>query len=245
MKDGFPCDRDPQNMNSDFPFMGFRVALIHSMPFVFTLYSPQDNATVKDRITKKIDNTSSLFIPQLHFCGDFNIHYKVWLFHSNRTDAEWKLYNLYKTYELTQIVNKPTLVLDKAEHHTNLLHLFLASCPDPEKCFFPWEPQIIPWSLSKAKTSWYVTFHRTIYKHNSWSGQLYRSTSLSPLQKRTFLDDLLHFWIDSLRYWKLCTSQKLTSSFCSRLNVLQLSPTVIITTDFISGSSVVWELLPH
>ena len=63
--------------------------------------------------------------------GDFNVHHKEWLVHSNKTTAEGRHYHEFAlAYDLTQIVNKPTHIPDQPGHFSNLLDLFLTSSPD-------------------------------------------------------------------------------------------------------------------
>lgn len=65
-------------------------------------------------------------------CGDFDIHQKEWLVHSNITDEEWKYCHDFSStfYELCQVVGKPIRVPDTTGHHANVLDLFFTYCPD-------------------------------------------------------------------------------------------------------------------
>lgn len=77
------------------------------------------------------DITSHNLLASIHICGDFNIHHKEWLVHSNITEEEWKYCHDFSiAYELTQVVGKPIRVPDTTGHHANVLELFFASCPD-------------------------------------------------------------------------------------------------------------------
>ena len=43
VKEGFPCGRDTSHEDIGSPYMCFRLALLHSTAFIFTLYRPQDD----------------------------------------------------------------------------------------------------------------------------------------------------------------------------------------------------------
>lgn len=124
IKNDFPCRRDPQNKDSNFPFMRFQVALIHSMSF--SLCCPLDDGiAIFYKIVEKIDNILSATI---HIDGNVHIHHKECLVHSNRTDEHKKYcYFFLHIYKLTQIMDKPTHIPHTAEHHADLFHI---SCPD-------------------------------------------------------------------------------------------------------------------
>ena len=85
-----------------------------------------------DRIAEMIDlilkdNPNANF----HLCGDFNVHHKQWLIHSNKTDKEGShLYDFSIAYNLTQIVKEPTRVPDRPNEFPSLLDLFITSIPD-------------------------------------------------------------------------------------------------------------------
>lgn len=81
------------------------VALIHN-----SLYHPKDDRTVNfDRIDNIITEFPS---PSIHICGDFNIHHKKWLIHSNKTNEEGNYYRDFSiTYEQTQIIEELIRVL--------------------------------------------------------------------------------------------------------------------------------------
>lgn len=124
----------PKNEEPDLPYMCFYVALILSTTFVFALYCPQNEETVIfSDISEKIDNILTQFpSASFHNCGDFNIHHKEWIVHSNKTDFEGRYCRDYSiAYELTQIIGEPTCVQTTC-HQVNILNLFLTSCPD--KC---------------------------------------------------------------------------------------------------------------
>lgn len=78
MKDGFPCGRDPQNKDSDFPFMCFCVALVHSMYFIFNVYHPQDDRIIMiNKIAEKSDDILTEHPSvSIHNYGNFSIHCK-------------------------------------------------------------------------------------------------------------------------------------------------------------------------
>lgn len=79
---GFNVTEATKNKNSDFPLMCFQVAFVHSKTFIFTVYFPQEDGIEID------DNFSDHHSATIHMYSDFNIHYKEWLFHSNKTNEE-------------------------------------------------------------------------------------------------------------------------------------------------------------
>ena len=97
------------------------------------LYRPQhDGVVLFDSIAEKIDSIMSVYpSASIHVCGDFNVHHQEWLVHSNKTTAEGRhCHEFALAYDLTQIVDKPTHIPDQPGHFSNLLDLFLTSCPD-------------------------------------------------------------------------------------------------------------------
>ena len=110
--------------------MCFRVALLHNTAFIFTLYRPlTDGVGIFDSIAGKIDSIMSVHpTASIHICGDYNIHHKDWLIHSNKTTAEGRhCHDFALAYDLTQIVDKPTHIPDQPGQISNFLNLFLTS----------------------------------------------------------------------------------------------------------------------
>lgn len=85
--------------------MFFRVALVHSMSFVFTVCRPRkDVIVVYDKIAEKTDDVLSNY-PSANFsiCAVFNIHHREGLFHLHITDEEGKYSHDFSiAYRLTQ-----------------------------------------------------------------------------------------------------------------------------------------------
>lgn len=83
-----PCGSVPNNEDPDFQFVWFRVALVHNMFFIFTVYWPQDDGIVMfDKKAVKVneivfDHPSA----NVHICADFNIHFTDPL--KKKTDGE-------------------------------------------------------------------------------------------------------------------------------------------------------------
>ena len=181
IREGFPCGRDISYEVPNSPFMCFRVALLHSTAFIFTLYRPQDDGcSVIDHIADQIDKIYSDYpSANIHVCGDFNVHHEEWLVHSNKTDPEGRIcYDFSIAYELTQIVDKPTRIPDNINHSPNLLDLFLTSCPDlctatvmsplgrSDHCMVSVKVDI------QCKESSDVPFQRTVFRYSKadWDG---------------------------------------------------------------------------
>lgn len=65
--------------------MFFRVALVHSMSFVFTDCRPRNDVIVVfDKIAEKTDDILSNYpLANFSICTEFNIHHREGLFHLN------------------------------------------------------------------------------------------------------------------------------------------------------------------
>ena len=181
VKNGFPCSRAASFEDPLLPYMCFRVALLHSTSFIFTLYRPQtDGVAIFDSIAERIDSIL-LAHPSasIHLCGDFNIHHQEWLIHSNCTDEEGRhCHDFAIAYDLTQIVDKPTRVPDIDGHFPNLLDLFLTTCPDActqsvhsplgssDHCLIQVKIE------AKCKVTADAPFHRTVFRYSQadWDG---------------------------------------------------------------------------
>ena len=174
IKDGIPCGRVTAYEDPDLPFMCFRVALVHSTSFIFTLYRPQkDGSILFDRIAEKIDSIMVDYpYANIHMCGDFNVHHQEWLC-SNRTSEEGKQCHEFSTiYGLTQIVKGPTRVPDVKGQTANLLDLFLTTVPD--KCDSTTSSPlgssdhsvVIVKIDATCKGSNDVPFHRTVFRYS-------------------------------------------------------------------------------
>ena len=65
--------------------------------------------------------------------GDYNIHLKVWLTYSGKTDRLVDSYNFSISNDLSQMVNFPNRILNYDSHSPVLLDLFISSdtsvCP--------------------------------------------------------------------------------------------------------------------
>lgn len=96
----FPCDWDPVTEDPYFPFMYFRVVLVHSISFIFTLYCSQHYGTVMfDKIAEKIykslsDNPSTFILAVTsiitkRLISPFNQN------HWKRQTLSWLLYRLW------------------------------------------------------------------------------------------------------------------------------------------------------
>ena len=111
---------------------------------------------------------------------DFNIHHKVWLTYSGRTDRSGELcYNFSISNDITQMVNFPTQILDCDSHSPALLDLFILS--DSSICFrmacFPLGKSnhviwvfIDFWSYSQRDAPFHCIAYE--YSHADWDGLL-------------------------------------------------------------------------
>ena len=181
IKNDFPCSRASSYEDPSLPYMCFRVALLQSTAFIFTLYRPQtDGVAIFDSIAENID---SVLVDHpsasIHLCGDFNIHHKEWLIHSNCTDEEGRYCHSFAiAYDLTQIVDKPTRVPDVVGQFASLLDLFLTSCPETcsqsihsplgssDHCLIQVKIE------AKCKVSSDTPFHRKVFRYSKadWDG---------------------------------------------------------------------------
>ena len=184
IKEGFPCSRFEKFEHTDAPYMCFRISLVHSTSFIFTLYRPQKDGTeIFDQLGQSIDAIlSENPYADIHVCGDFNVHHSEWLIHSNKTTPEGRYcYDFAVAYDLTQTVTKPTRVPDAPGQYANLLDLFLTSCP--EKCS---TSVLSPLGSSdhcvvsvkidaKSEISTDVPFHRTVFRYSKADWDSFRS----------------------------------------------------------------------
>ena len=129
VKEGLPFARDVSPEKSADSYLCFRLALLHSVSYLFFLYrSPSALCTVFDSISSNIDEVLSINPPAVFVFGDFNVHHKDWLTYSGGTDWPGELcYNFSISNDLTQMVNFPTRIPDCDSHSPALLDLFLSS----------------------------------------------------------------------------------------------------------------------
>ena len=131
VKEGLPFARVVSLENSAYPYLCFRLALLHSVYYFFFLYrSPSSSlCTVFDSISSNIDEVLSINPSANVFVfGDFNVHHNDWLTYSGGTDRFGELcYNFSFSNNLTQRVNFPTRIPDSDSHSPALLDLFLSS----------------------------------------------------------------------------------------------------------------------
>ena len=181
IKEGFPCGRDLRYEVTDSPYMCFRVALLHSTAFIFTLYRPHgDGCSVIDHIADQVDKIFTDHpSASIHICGDFNVHHEEWLVHSNNTDREGRIcYDFSIVYGLTQIVDQTTRVPKNSRERPNLLDLFLTNCPEfctatVESPLGSSDHSVISVRVDiQCKESSDVPYHRTIYRYSKadWDG---------------------------------------------------------------------------
>ena len=79
VKQGLPFARDLSLENSADSYLCFRLALLHSVSYFFSLYRSPSSAlcTVFDSISANIDEVLSINPPANIFVfGDFNVHHK-------------------------------------------------------------------------------------------------------------------------------------------------------------------------
>ena len=130
VKEGYPFARDLSIENSADSYLCFRLALLHSVSYFFSLYqSPSFLCTVFDSISSNIDEVLSINPSANVFVfGDFNVHRKDWLTYSGGTERPGDLcYNFSISNDLTQMVNIPTRIPDCDSHSPALLDLFISS----------------------------------------------------------------------------------------------------------------------
>ena len=129
VKEGLPFARDLSLENSTDSYLCFRLALLHSVSYLFFLYRSPTPAlcTVFDSISSNIDEVLSINpSANIFVFGDFNVHLKDGLTYSGGTDRPGELcYNFFISNDLTQMVNFPTRI--PGPHSPALLDLFLSS----------------------------------------------------------------------------------------------------------------------
>ena len=131
VKEGLPFGWDLSLENSADPYLCFRLALLHSVSYLFFLYRSHSSALcmVFDSVSSNIDKVLSINPSANVFVfGDFNVLHKDWLTYSSGTDRPGELcYNFSISNDLTQMVNFPTRIPGCDSHSPALLDLFLSS----------------------------------------------------------------------------------------------------------------------
>ena len=130
------ASREQQLESSDFDVMWMKIRMPSHLAFVCSVYrSPNDNnhAQMFEHLSSQIDHINQRYpSAEVIILGDFNVHNKSWLTHSNKTDPEGIMAEHFAiSHNLTQLVNEPTRIPDVSSHFANTLDLFLTS--DPEK----------------------------------------------------------------------------------------------------------------
>ena len=127
VKEGLPFSRDLSLENSTDSYLPFRLALRHSVSYLFILYRLLSSSlcTVFDSISSNIDEVLSISPSANVFVfGDFNVHHKDWLTYSRGTDRPGEIcYNFSFSNDLTQMVNFPTWTPDCDSHSPAFLDL--------------------------------------------------------------------------------------------------------------------------
>ena len=125
VKERLPFARDLSLENSADSYLCFRLALFHSVSYLFFLYRSSFSAlcTVFDSISSNIDEVLSINpSANIFIFGDFNVHHKDWLTYSGGTDRPGELcYNFSISNDLTQMVNFSTWIPDCDSHSPALL----------------------------------------------------------------------------------------------------------------------------
>ena len=112
VKEGFSFAKDLSLENSADFYLCFQLALLHSVPFFFSLYQSPALLlfTVFDSVSCNIDEVLSINpSTNVFLFGDFHVHHKDWSTYSGGTDRPGKLcYDFSISNDLTQIANFPT-----------------------------------------------------------------------------------------------------------------------------------------
>ena len=125
-----PFAQDLSLENSVDSCLYFRLALLHSVSYLFFLYQSLSLSlfTVFDAISSNMDGVLLINPSDNEFIyGDYNIHHKDWLKYSGGNDSACEVcYNFSVSNELTQMVNFPTLIPDRDSHSPAFLDLFIS-----------------------------------------------------------------------------------------------------------------------
>ena len=131
VKEGLPFPWDLSLENFADSYLCFRLALLHSVSYLFFLYQSHASSlcTVFYSISSNIDEVLSINPSANVFVfGDFNTHHKDWLTYSGGIDRPGELcYNFSISNGITQMVNFPTRIPDCDSHSPALLDLFISS----------------------------------------------------------------------------------------------------------------------
>ena len=118
MQKGLPFARKTLKIpveNSEYSFLRFWLALLHSVSYYFFLYrSPSSSlCMVFDAISSNIDEILWISPSAVLVFGDFDVDYKNWLTYTGATNRPRELcYNFSISVDLTQMVNFPTQISD-------------------------------------------------------------------------------------------------------------------------------------
>ena len=95
VKEGLPFSQEVSLENSEDSYLFFRLALLHSLYFLFFLqqFLSLSLTTVFDAISSNIDKVLSInpYVNVFVF-GNFNVHLKYWIICSGGTDRHDDLY---------------------------------------------------------------------------------------------------------------------------------------------------------
>ena len=110
-------------------YLGFWLAVLHSVPYFFFLYqSPSSSlCTVFAAISSEIDGVLSIIL-SICLWRLYNVHHKDWLTYCGGTDRPGEFcHNFSISNDLTQMVNFPTGIPECDSQSPPLLDLFLYS----------------------------------------------------------------------------------------------------------------------
>ena len=134
VRDSLPASRELNLESSDESYICLRLSLLQSTSYLFFVYrSPSSQScSVVNSISENIDKallthpSANIFV-----FGDFNIHHAGWLPFSHTTSLSGiNTYNFAVSHSLTQLIDSPTRIPDRADQEPSLLDLFLSSNPD-------------------------------------------------------------------------------------------------------------------
>ena len=136
VRSSISASREQQLESPDFDLIWLKLRMTSHLAFICVLYrSPNDNSCAEmfEHLSSQVDHINQRYpSAEVIILGDFNVHNKSWLTHSNKTDPEGIMAEHFAiSHNLTQLVNEPTRIPDISSHFANTLDLFLTS--DPEK----------------------------------------------------------------------------------------------------------------
>ena len=110
MRSSVSASREQQLEFTDFDLIWLKLCMTSHLAFICALYrSPNDNSCAEmfEHLSSQVDHINQRYpSAEVIILGDFNVHNKSWLTHSNKTDPKGIMAEHFAiSHNLTQLVN--------------------------------------------------------------------------------------------------------------------------------------------